>query len=119
MSFEETEDLLALMRVFMDSVHEALPGKDNLKARERALIPFRKRCVIVGYARYELALRGKLVCSYCHGTGWRKFDRTHDVVCAECCKHDQGWWLLEKYYGADNGKWCCIAGCGTKREDMK
>jgi hypothetical protein len=28
-----------------------------------------------------------------------------------------GWWLLEKHYGDDNGKWCCRAGCGKKLDE--
>lgn len=52
-------------------------------------------------------------CSGCHGTGAYERAGGHFAVCDMCCKHFQGWWLLEGAYGADNGRWACKAGCGT------
>ena len=51
-------------------------------------------------------------CKKCNGTGWYQCDHNHSTVCDECCTHDAGWWLLEKHYGNNNGKYCCKAGCG-------
>jgi hypothetical protein len=56
-------------------------------------------------------------CPKCHGTGAYMYDEHHGTVCDLCCRHDMGWWLLEKYYGDDNGKWCCRAGCGKKLDE--
>lgn len=58
----------------------------------------------------------KIQCEKCKDTGWFKYDRNHSSKCDECCKHDMGWWLLKDHYGDDNGKLCCLAGCGTKKE---
>lgn len=57
-------------------------------------------------------------CKKCSGTGWFKYDHTHSMVCGECCKHDKGSWLLKEHYGKDNGKWCCLAGCGLTRSEQ-
>jgi hypothetical protein len=51
-------------------------------------------------------------CPKCQGKGWYAYDENHGKRCECCCLHNQGWWLLREHYGADNGKWCCIAGCG-------
>lgn len=51
-------------------------------------------------------------CPKCHGTGVIRRDARHAAVCDLCCKHNQGWWLLEGSYGEDNGRWACKAGCG-------
>lgn len=53
-------------------------------------------------------------CPRCKGTGQFMYDHNHATICPDCCKHDLGWWKLEKFYGTDNGKWCCLAGCGHK-----
>ena len=52
-------------------------------------------------------------CKLCHGTGSFMYDHNHSTICYRCCQHKMGWWLLEKYYGPDNGMWCCRAGCGV------
>ena len=51
-------------------------------------------------------------CPKCCGKGVYKLDGRHLAVCDLCCKHNQGWWLLEGAYGNDNGRWACKAGCG-------
>lgn len=51
-------------------------------------------------------------CPKCKGTGAYKYDHNHSTICRLCCKHDRDFWLLEEYYGENNGKWCCRAGCG-------
>lgn len=53
-----------------------------------------------------------LPCPKCNDTSWYHYDSNHAKKCEACCKHGQGWWLLKDHYGADNGKWCCRAGCG-------
>lgn len=56
-----------------------------------------------------------MTCNTCKDTGWYQYTTRgtpHSKVCEDCCKHDKGWWLLEKHYGENNGKWCCKAGCG-------
>jgi hypothetical protein len=62
-------------------------------------------------------------CLRCNGTGayvYTTHGTPHSTICNLCCKHDRGWWLLEKYYGAHNGQWCCGAGCGhTVKEKPK
>jgi hypothetical protein len=55
-------------------------------------------------------------CKKCKGTGWYMSDWNHSTVCDECCPHDKGYWLLEENYGEDNGKLCCLAGCGKTKE---
>lgn len=62
---------------------------------------------------FEHAKAGaKADCAKCRGTGSFMYDHNHSTVCNVCCKHDRGFWLLERSYGANNGKWCCFAGCG-------
>ena len=54
-------------------------------------------------------------CPKCGGTGSYQYSSRgtpHFTICNLCCKHDRGWWKLEKHYGENNGKWCCKAGCG-------
>lgn len=51
-------------------------------------------------------------CHKCNGTGSYMYDHNHGTVCDMCCKHDRGFWQLLKHYGDNNGKWCCLAGCG-------
>ena len=51
-------------------------------------------------------------CHKCQGTGVYRQDERHMRICDLCCRHNQGWWLLEGSYGADNGRWACKAGCG-------
>lgn len=54
-------------------------------------------------------------CLKCGGTGAYQYTTRgtpHFTICDLCCKHDMGWWLLQEHYGEDNGKWCCLAGCG-------
>lgn len=51
-------------------------------------------------------------CPKCEGTGVYRRDARHVAICDLCCKHNQGWWLLEGAYGPDNGRWACKAGCG-------
>jgi hypothetical protein len=56
-----------------------------------------------------------MTCPKCKGEGWYVYSTRgtpHSQPCDVCCKHDQGWWLLEEHYGENNGKWCCKAGCG-------
>ncbi len=55
---------------------------------------------------------GKPDCPRCKGKGTFFYDKNHETVCDLCCPHNQGSWLLEKYYGNNNGKWCCLGGCG-------
>lgn len=57
-------------------------------------------------------------CAKCKGTGSYMYDRNHGTVCDLCCKHDLGWWQLRDYYGANNGKFCCSAGCGKVIESL-
>lgn len=62
-----------------------------------------------------------MTCSKCKDTGWYQYstDGTpHSKVCEKCCKHDKGFWLLEKYYGKSNGKLCCLNGCGFTKENI-
>ena len=51
-------------------------------------------------------------CPKCKGTGSYMYDHNHGTICDLCCRHDQGWWPLKEHYGKDNGKLCCLAGCG-------
>jgi hypothetical protein len=53
-------------------------------------------------------------CPKCKGAGMYLYDGFHGKICEACCRHDLGWWQLHQHYGADNGKWCCSAGCGHK-----
>jgi hypothetical protein len=57
-----------------------------------------------------------MTCPKCNDTGWYVYSTRgtpHSTICDLCCKHDKGWWMLEKYYGYNNGKFCCRGGCGT------
>ncbi len=80
----------------------------------------------VDFAQLELKVAASLKhCPKCGGAGWYCYSTRgtpHYTVCDMCCKHDKGYWLLEKYYGENNGKWCCKAGCGhtieNKPEDV-
>ena len=55
------------------------------------------------------------ICRRCHNTGVWQYDHNHGQPCPDCCRHDQGVWMLTFEYGSeDAGKWCCKAGCGTK-----
>jgi hypothetical protein len=66
--------------------------------------------------KFENAARhAKPDCSKCGGKGRYNYDENHSTICDSCCQHNMGWWLLEKHYGKDNGKLCCLAGCGTTR----
>lgn len=58
-------------------------------------------------------------CPMCKGTGTYMYDHNHGTVCKKCCQHGLGWWLLEKYYGENNGKLCCRAGCGATKENIE
>jgi len=51
-------------------------------------------------------------CPKCHGIGFYIHDHNHSTICDLCCDHDKGWWYLKKYYGKNNGKMCCLSGCG-------
>jgi len=58
-------------------------------------------------------------CKKCSGKGhyvYSTYGTPHSKICEDCCPHDKGWWLLEEHYGEDNGKVCCLRGCGTTRE---
>lgn len=57
-------------------------------------------------------------CPKCNGTGSYSYDENHGKICEVCCPHDQGWWLLQEHYGNDNGKLCCLRGCGTVKEQQ-
>lgn len=56
-------------------------------------------------------------CPSCQGTGMFQYT-SHGTpgftICRRCCKHDRGFWQLKEHYREDNGKWCCLAGCGLK-----
>lgn len=55
-------------------------------------------------------------CTKCNDTGWyrppHQRGTVHDYKCDACCTHDKGYWMLKEMYGENNGKWCCMAGCG-------
>lgn len=55
-------------------------------------------------------------CDACLDTRWIRYDSNHRRRCDMCCLHGSGVWLLEESYGADNGRWCCKAGCGETWE---
>ncbi len=57
-------------------------------------------------------VRAVKVCRKCLNTGWYQYDNNHSQVCPDCCKHDKGFWELKEFYGKDNGRLCCKAGCG-------
>lgn len=48
-------------------------------------------------------------------TGIWHYDENHGSPCDLCCPHDGGWWLLQRHYGADNGRYSCKRGCGQTR----
>lgn len=55
-------------------------------------------------------------CDKCHDTEWYQYSSygtPHYKPCEKCCKHDKGRWQLKDYYGTNNGKWCCLNGCGA------
>ncbi len=52
-------------------------------------------------------------CEKCKGQGGYFYDEQHYKPCEQCCVHSDGWWRMEKHYGADNGKYACKIGCGT------
>ena len=52
-------------------------------------------------------------CPNCQGAGVYRYSDRALAICAQCCKHNQGWWRLEGAYGPDNGRWACKAGCGA------
>ena len=54
-----------------------------------------------------------MTCPTCHGTGVHAYDDHHAKPCADCCRHSQGVWQLTEHYGDLNGRWCCLAGCGS------
>lgn len=62
-------------------------------------------------------------CPNCNGTGWftppDQRGTIHSYRCTSCCPHDKGRWLLSKHYGKDNGKWCCLGGCGKTWDKEK
>lgn len=59
-----------------------------------------------------------ICCLKCHGTGWYRYDWEHHQVCPDCCKHSKGWWKLGENHGKqNNGKWCCLNGCGKTYSD--
>lgn len=60
----------------------------------------------------------KVTCKKCDGTGWFGYDEHHSQVCDACCKHDKGFWLLKDHYGSDNGKLCCLNGCGFTKPKL-
>ena len=51
-------------------------------------------------------------CPKCQGAGVYRYSDRSLAICDLCCKHNQGWWLLEGAYGPDNGRFACKAGCG-------
>ncbi len=58
-------------------------------------------------------------CAKCNNTGWYQYSTIgtpHFTICDICCKHDKGFSLLEEHYGPNNGKWCCMAGCGFMKD---
>jgi hypothetical protein len=59
------------------------------------------------------AMNAEHDCPKCSGSGVYRFRSDRLAICDRCCKHNQGWWLLEEAYGADNGRWACRAGCGV------
>jgi hypothetical protein len=59
------------------------------------------------------ALNANPDCAICHGAGVYRYSDSSTAICDACCKHNQGWWLLEGAYGPDNGRWACKVGCGT------
>ena len=58
-------------------------------------------------------------CHRCGGAGSYSYDHNHAKICEVCCPHGKGWWKLDdEGYGDKGGMWCCLAGCGTVRDDV-
>jgi len=55
-------------------------------------------------------------CPKCRGNGSYSYNENHDKLCELCCDHDGGWWELKEHYGINNGKMCCLKGCGFVRD---
>lgn len=53
-----------------------------------------------------------MLCKKCNNTGYYMYDEIHSTACPDCCKHAKGYWMLLDHYGVNNGKMCCLAGCG-------
>lgn len=68
--------------------------------------------------REHAAKQARPDCPKCGGTGTYMYDHNHSTICDLCCRHDLGWWQLQKYYGINNGRWCCRAGCGYKVDSL-
>lgn len=62
----------------------------------------------------EQYMSTKYKCSKCKDTGGYMYDENHGKICEVCCPHTGGWWVLREHYGKDNGKFCCLGGCGYK-----
>lgn len=61
-----------------------------------------------------------MICYKCNGAGSYQYSThgtPHFKPCEVCCKHDKGYWHLHDYYGEDNNKWACRAGCGHILDD--
>jgi hypothetical protein len=58
------------------------------------------------------AMNAERDCAKCDGRGVYRRAESSLVICDLCCKHNQGWWLLEGGYGVNNGRWACKLGCG-------
>lgn len=58
----------------------------------------------------------KYKCEKCKDTGWYMYDHNHGARCDGCCKCDQGYWHLLDHYGENNGKFCCLNGCGKTKD---
>lgn len=58
-------------------------------------------------------------CPKCNGRGTYFYDDKHGKICEVCCSHDLGWWQLGLGPGCGDkaGKWACMRGCGTVREE--
>ena len=57
-----------------------------------------------------------MTCEKCDDKKYYSYDSNHSKFCELCCKHDEGFWVLEEHYGEQNGKLCCLAGCGYTKE---
>jgi hypothetical protein len=57
----------------------------------------------------------KIGCPLCGGNGTYKVEENgHLNICHICCTHNKGWWRLDgEHYGWREGRWACVAGCGT------
>ena len=58
------------------------------------------------------AMNAERNCAKCSGRGVYPRNERSLAICDVCCKHNQGWWLLEGSYGTNNGRWACKVGCG-------